>query len=124
MQPVRHIKPMGPRILVRVCKAEDRSNTGLYLPAGAKEEHDDAIYAEVVEVARAEDSEVGLYRAIDDESDHRGTLGHNVSGVPLGAMILMPKRAGVRVPWDEQLRLIEVRDVLATVEEIEPENVQ
>jgi chaperonin GroES len=104
--PVRHIKPLGPRVLVRVVKLEDRSSAGLYLPAGAKENHDDALYGEVVEVARAE---------VDTES-----LGENVSGVPLAAFVLFPKKAGVRVPWDENLRLLEVKEVLATVEEVDP----
>ena len=53
-QTVRHIKPLGPRVLVRIRKLDDRTGAGLYLPAGAKEEHDDALYGEVVEVARAE----------------------------------------------------------------------
>lgn len=109
--PVRYIKPLGPRVLVRVVKLEDRTRTGLYLPAGAKEEHDDALYGEVVEVARA-------------EGDDPQTLGENVSGVPLGANVLFPKKAGNRVPWDDALRLIEVRDVLAIVEEVEPEELQ
>lgn len=108
---VRHIKPLGPRVLVRIVKLEDRSDSGLYLPQGAKEEHDDAAYGEVVEVARAEP---------DDEP----SFGENVSGVPLGAFVLFPKKAGVRVPWDDQLRLLEVKSVLATVEEVEPDNLQ
>ncbi len=108
---VRYIKPLGPRVLVRVVKLEDRSKAGLFLPQGAKEEHDDALYGEVVEVARAE---------TDGEAD----LGENVSGVPLGAFVLFPKKAGTRVPWDEALRLLEVREVLATVEEVEPDELQ
>jgi hypothetical protein len=42
----------------------------------------------------------------------------NVSGVPHGAHVLFRKEAGVRVPWDDRLRLIDVKDVLATVEEV------
>ena len=44
--------------------------------------------------------------------------------VPLGALVLVPKKAGLRIPWDDQLRLIDVREVLATVDEIDPEEVQ
>jgi co-chaperonin GroES (HSP10) len=117
---VRHIKPLGPRILVRIQKLEDRSATGLFLPAGAKEEHDDALYAEVVEVARAEARFIG----VEDDDKTRATLGENVSGVPLGSFVLIPKKAGTRVPWDDQLRLIDVREVLATVDEIDSEEIQ
>lgn len=118
---VRHIKPLGPRVLVRVRKLDDQTATGLFLPAGAKEEHDDALYAEVVEVARGEARFVGL----EDEDDKlRATLGENVSGVPQGAFVLIPKKAGVRVPWDDQLRLIDVREILATVDEIDSEEIQ
>jgi co-chaperonin GroES (HSP10) len=117
---LRHIKPLGPRVLVRIRKLEDRTGGGLYLPAGAKEEHDDALYGEVVEVARAEARDVGLTQEEKDEP----SLGTNVSGVPLGAFVLVPKKAGMRIPWDDQLRLIDVREVLATVDEIEPEEVQ
>lgn len=118
-QLVRHIKPLGPRVLVRIRKLEDKSAAGLFLPAGAKEEHDDALYAEVVEVARAEARFIG----VSDEKE-RATLGENVSGIPLGALVLIPKKAGLRVPWDDQLRLVDVREVLATVDEIEPEEIQ
>jgi co-chaperonin GroES (HSP10) len=117
---VRHIKPLGPRILVRIHKLEDRSATGLFLPAGAKEEHDDALYGEVVEVARAEARFIG----VEDDDKARATLGENVSGVPLGSYVLIPKKAGTRVPWDDQLRLIDVREVLATVDEIDSEEIQ
>jgi co-chaperonin GroES (HSP10) len=119
-QTVRHIKPLGSRVLVRIRKLDDRTGAGLYLPAGAKEEHDDALYGEVVEVARAEAREVGL---TEDEKEEL-SLGANVSGVPLGALVLVPKKAGLRIPWDDQLRLIDVREVLATVDEIDPEEVQ
>jgi hypothetical protein len=42
----------------------------------------------------------------------------NVSGIPLGAMVLIPKTVGVRVPWDEDLRIIDTREVLAVIDEI------
>ena len=110
-RPIRHIKPVGPRVLVRIIKLEERSATGLYLPEGVKEEHDDALYGEVVEVARAEQG--------DEPS-----LGENVSGIPLGAFILFPKSEGLRIPWDDALRLLQVKHVLATVEEIEVQALQ
>lgn len=111
-RPVRYIKPLGPRVLVRVLKLESRSESGLYLPEGAKEEYDDALYGEVVEVARAGTAEGGEI------------VGENVSGVPMGARVLFPKKAGIRVPWDDELRLLEVKAVLATVEEVEPSALQ
>lgn len=109
---VRYIKPLGPRVLVRVLKLDERSSAGLYLPQGVKEEHAQALYGEVVEVARAETDD-------DDKS-----LGQNVSGVPLGANILFPKDDGLPVPWDENLRLVEVKSVWAVVEEVEPDALQ
>ena len=66
---------------------------------------------EVVEVARA-------------DADSEKSLGTNVSGVPLGAMVLFPKEDGLQVPWDDALRLLEVKSVYAVVEEVEPEQVQ
>jgi co-chaperonin GroES (HSP10) len=111
--PVRYIKPLGPRVLVRIVQLEDRSSAGLYLPQGARENHEEAVYGEVLEVARA-----------DDDGDTEGTIGENVSGIPLGAMVLLPKKAGTRVPWDESLRLIAVRDLLATVEEVSRDEIQ
>lgn len=113
-QPIRHIKPLGPRVLVRILKPEERSSAGLYLPAGVKEEHDAALYGEVVEVARAE----------PDDPEEEKSFGQNVSGVPLGAFVLFPKKEGLPVPWDEALRLLEVKHVYAVVEEVEPDLVQ
>ncbi|MFW6369501.1 MAG: co-chaperone GroES [Myxococcota bacterium] len=103
---VRHIQPIGPRVLVRVLPEETRSDSGLYLPAGAKEKMQEALYGEVVEVARAE-----------PESPDEG-LGVNVSGVPHGARVLFSKEAGIKVPWNEELRILETKEVLAVVEEI------
>ena len=34
---IRHIMPLGPRVLVRVLHEEDVADSGLYLPQGAKE---------------------------------------------------------------------------------------
>jgi co-chaperonin GroES (HSP10) len=103
-RPHRLILPLGLRVLVRIIRDHDRTDSGLYLPAGAKEAQDEATYGEVVEVARD--------RPTSEE------IAENVSGVPHGARVLFRKEAGVRVPWDEGLRLLDVKDVLATVEEI------
>ena len=84
---------------------EERTDAGLFLPAGAKEAHDEAQYGKVIEVARDRPS-------TDQASE-------NVSGVPLNAHVLFRKEAGVRVPWDDRLRLIDVKDILATVEELD-----
>jgi len=100
----RLIMPLGMRVLVTVLKEEERTDTGLYLPQGAKEAQSEALYGEVIEVARDKPT-------ADDVSE-------NVSGVPQGARVLFRKDAGVRVPWDERLRVIDVKDILATVEEI------
>ena len=104
--PKRHrlILPLGMRVLVRMIKDEDRTDAGLYLPAGAKEAQSEALYGEVLEVARDKPT-------TDDRSE-------NVSGIPNGSLVLFRKEAGVRVPWDEELRLLDVKDILATVEEI------
>ena len=100
----RLILPLGLRVLVEVIRIEERTDSGLYLPAGAKEAQDEAFYGKVIEVARD--------RPTSDD------VMENVSGVPLGAHVLFRKEAGVRVPWDERLRLIDVKDILATVEEV------
>ena len=94
-------------MLVQLIPSEERTDAGLYLPAGAKEAQDDALYGKVIEVARD--------RPTTDEATE------NVSGVPHGAHVLFRKEAGVRVPWDDRLRIIDVKDVLATVEEVSAE---
>jgi len=104
-KPARLILPLGLRVLVQVITLEERTDAGLFLPAGAKELHDDAHYGKVIEVARVQPSS-------DQASE-------NVSGVPNGAFVLFRKEAGVRVPWDDRLRLIDVKDILATVEELD-----
>ena len=48
----RLILPLGLRVLVRVLKDDDRTDAGLYLPEGAKEQHNEAHSGEVIEVAR------------------------------------------------------------------------
>ena len=107
---LRHIQPLGPRVLVRMIKHSDRSSAGLYLPEGVKEQHDDALYGQVVEVART---------THDEE-----TLGENVSGVPVDAFVLFPKADGLTVPWDDDLRLVEVKSIFALVEEVDEDRIQ
>jgi co-chaperonin GroES (HSP10) len=92
------------RILVQVLRDEERTDSGLYLPAGAKEAHDESLYGKVIEVAR--------------DSPSSNDVAENVSGVPHNAFVLFRKDAGVRIPWDEHLRVLDVKDVLATVEEV------
>jgi co-chaperonin GroES (HSP10) len=108
---IRHIQPLGPRVLVRVLAEENVAASGLYLPPGAKEKLQEALYGEVIEVARAGP------RAPEDG------LGENVSGVPDGARVLFRKEAGTKVPWDDALRILDTKEVLATVEEISAEEV-
>jgi co-chaperonin GroES (HSP10) len=123
----RHIRPLGPRVLVRVIKQPDRSEAGLFLPAGVKDAHSAALFGEVVEVARTmPKSEVALPddESDDEDEDERKSLGTNVSGVPLGANVLFEKERGVVVPWDESLRILEVRYVLAIVDVIPQEEIQ
>ena len=103
-KPHRLILPLGMRVLVQLVHDDDRTDAGLYLPAGAKEAKDEAHYGKVIEVARD--------RPTTDEATE------NVSGVPHGAFVLFRRDAGVRVPWDDRLRIIDVKDVLATVEEV------
>jgi co-chaperonin GroES (HSP10) len=104
----RYIQPLGMRVLVRVLKQQEVHESGLYLPDGAREKMNEAHFAEVIEVARARPED-----ELDDAS-----LGTNVSGIPCGAKILFAKEQGIRVPWDDSLRLLEVKHVLATVEEV------
>ena len=111
--PVRVINPWGPRVLVRVIPPDERSRAGLYLPATAVESKGEACeYGEVVEVARAETIDAGELE------------GANVSGIPHGAKVLLEPGAGYRVPWDDRLRLVTTKEVLAVVEEVAPEAIQ
>lgn len=112
----RHVQPLGPRVLVRIQKGPDRLESGLFLPKGAKDEHDEALLCEVLEVARTMPKTGGLED--DDDDEPKLDLGENVSGIPLGSKVLIAKERGIAVPWDETLRLVEVRHVLAVVDEI------
>jgi co-chaperonin GroES (HSP10) len=105
----RHVMPLGPRVLVRLIRSTDRTATGLYLPPGSKDETASAAYGKVIEVARAQAGQT------DDG------FGANVSGVPEGANILFVKTRGLPVPWDEELRILDTKDVVAVVDEIDLE---
>ena len=101
---IRKVNPLGMRVVVQLRREANMSEGGLYLPEGAKQALSESILAEVVEVASAMDHHT------DEES--------NISGVPLGSLVLIPKNAGVKVPWDEELRIVETKEVLAVVHEI------
>jgi co-chaperonin GroES (HSP10) len=101
---IRRINPLGMRVVVRIIKETSQTESGLYLPEGSKQGMAESLVAEVVEVASA----------IDDHTDEET----NVSGVPLGASVLIQKDAGVRVPWDDALRIVETKDILAMVHEV------
>lgn len=102
---VRKINPLGMRVVVRVKKDGNQTEGGLYLPEGAKQSMAESLIAEVIEVASA----------IDDHTDEET----NVSGIPLGALVLISKDIGVKVPWDDDLRIIETKHVLAIINEID-----
>jgi len=120
----RHVQPLGPRVLIRVIKTPDRSESGLYLPAGAKDSHSEALLAEVVEVARTMPKAAYIDDGDDDDDAERPGLGENVSGIPVGAQVLFARDQGVTVPWDDSLRLLAVRHVLAIVDIIPEDNLQ
>jgi len=127
----RHVQPLGPRVLVRVIKSPDRSEAGLFLPQGVKDDSAMALLGEVVEVARTmpkadalADEAQGRDDDDDDDDDERADFGTNVSGIPLGANVLFEKERGVVVPWDETLRIIEVRYILAIVDIITEDEIQ
>jgi co-chaperonin GroES (HSP10) len=101
---VRRINPIGMRVVVLIQKDSNQTEGGLYLPEGAKQNMAESLLAKVIEVASAHDSHT------DEDT--------NVSGIPLGATVLILKTAGVKVPWDEDLRIVETKEVLATIEEI------
>ena len=102
---VRAIMPLGMRVVVRIRKQVDQTDSGLFLPDGAKEANQASLLGEVIEVASA----------LDEETEEET----NISGVPLGALVLIAKNVGISVPWDEDLRIVETLDVLAIVEEDE-----
>ncbi len=100
---LRSVHPLGMRVLIKLRPDSNMSEGGLYLPEGAKSTMQESLLGEVVEVASA----------VDTDSDEET----NISGIPLGALVLIPKKAGVTVPWDDELRIVDVKDVLAIVSE-------
>ncbi|MEX1368220.1 MAG: co-chaperone GroES, partial [Nannocystaceae bacterium] len=112
----------------RVHKAPDRPEGGLYRPPGVKAAHAEALLGEVVEVARTMPKDDSIDSLLDDDDDDddetHADLGKNVSGIPLGANVLFGKERGVIIPWDDTLRLLEVRYVLAIVDIISEDEIQ
>lgn len=104
-RPVRKVHPLGMRVLVQIKKSDAKTDGGLYLPESAKGTGEESLLAKVIEVASA----------LDDETDEET----NISGVPLGATVLIGRSSGVKVPWDESLRIVETKEVLALVDEVE-----
>ncbi len=100
---IRSINPLGMRVVVRIAPDTNVTEGGLYLPEGAKQNMQESLLCEVVEVASAIDSET------EEET--------NISGIPSGSMVLIPKKAGISVPWDDQLRIVDTKEVLAIVVE-------
>ena len=100
---IKDVNPLGMRVLVRLQKSDNQTEAGLYLPEGSKEEQAESVLAEVVEVASA----------IDEDTEEEA----NISGIPLGAIVLIAKGAGIILPWDSNLRIVDTAEVLATVEE-------
>lgn len=104
----RSIHPLGFRVVVRIRKEEAVTDSGLYLPEGAKTAQQESVLGEVVEVASAIEMDTG---GQEEEV--------NVSGVPAGSLVLLPKDVGIKVPWDEDLRIVETKQILAIVSEVD-----
>lgn len=105
---LRSIHPLGMRVVVKIRKEESRTDSGLYLPEGSKQASQESLLGEVLEVASAfEIAESGEEEEV------------NVSGIPSGALVLIPKDAGVRIPWDDELRIVDTKQILAIVSEVD-----
>lgn len=102
---IKKINPLGMRVVVSLIKDNDMTDGGLYLPEGSKEKMQDSLLAQVIEVASA----------LDKDTDTQ----ENISGIPLNSIILIPKGVGVKVAWDDNLRIVDTKDVLAIIDEIE-----
>ena len=98
---IKKINPLGLRVLVKLQLDENVSEGGLYLPEGAKQALAESTVAHVLEVARTEEEDT------------------NISGIPQGAKVLIKKNAGVKVPWDDTLRIVETIEVLAVINEFQ-----
>ncbi len=101
---MRRLHPLGFRVVAKIVKDDNVTESGLYLPEGAKEAMQESVLAQVIEVASTMDSRT------EEET--------NVSGIPLGSLVLIPKNQGIKVPWDDELRIIDTREILALVDEI------
>lgn len=101
---MRRISPLGFRVVVRIRTADNVTDAGLYLPEGAKAAGQESLVAEVIEVASASDNQT------DEET--------NISGVPLHSLVLIAKDSGIKVPWDDKLRIVDTKDVLGIVHEV------
>jgi co-chaperonin GroES (HSP10) len=102
---IRRVSPLGFRVVVSLLKQAERTETGLYLPEGSRDALTESLLCKVVEVASAMD------RDTQEEA--------NISGIPMGATVLIPKNVGIKIPWDEELRIVETKDILAIVDELE-----
>lgn len=101
---IRKVHPLGMRVLVRIRKSATQTDTGLYLPETAKSNERESILCDIVEVARA----------VDDDTEEDA----NISGIPANSVVLIPMHVGIKVPWDDELRIVETKDVLAIVSEV------
>ena len=101
---MRKVMPLGMRVLVRILPESNRTEAGLYLPEGTKQASQESLMAKVIEVASA----------LDDDTQEET----NISGIPEGAIVLIPSKAGTIVPWEDQLRIVETKEVLAIVHEV------
>lgn len=102
---LRSILPLGMRVVVNILDIDNTTEGGLYLPENAKSNMSESILAKVIEVASA----------IDNDTDEEA----NISGIPLGAVVLIERSVGIKVPWDDSLRIVDSKDILAMVEEVE-----
>ena len=101
---IRRVHPFGMRVLVCVQGPSSVTDGGIYIPETAKNTLSESILAEVIEVASA----------TDDHSHEE----MNISGIPLGATVLIEKMAGIKVPWDDRIRIVESKDILGIVHEV------
>ena len=101
---IRRVHPFGLRVLVRLKEQPSTTDGGLYIPETAKNSMAESVLAEVIEVASA-----------TDDHTHEEA---NISGIPLGATVLIEKYVGVKVPWDDRTRIVESKDILGIVNEV------
>ena len=101
---IRRVHPFGLRVLVMLKDEAGVTDGGLYIPDTAKSSLSESILAEVIEVASATDAH-----------SHEET---NISGIPLGATVLIEKTVGIKVPWDDRIRIVASKDILGIVHEV------